>query len=182
MVDVPFDVMVDGFSDGERVFYLTLSSSNFSKNGLRASFDILRSELNSVFNKDVGFFAVFTNEGNGVVHCLVKEYLPKSWYKDKWSSIHNSFIVDQSEVRSVEAVCVYNHNQDGVFDVCFNDAWCDVKELVKKRFKCPVNKVFSTSVKSYCYDCERRSGCFRHYSSELFEVNKKLISNQKLLF
>ena len=47
------------------------------------------------------YLAVFTDEGEGVVHCVyVGDYLPVEWIRDLWSDIHQAYGVNIRFVRS----------------------------------------------------------------------------------
>ena len=49
---------------------------------------------------DFEYFAVFTDEGLGVVHCVyVGGYLPFQWVQDNWIDIHNAYGVNLRKVR-----------------------------------------------------------------------------------
>lgn len=119
MVEVEYSDFVDFFNDNERVFHLCLTSGVDAPEDIFNSFGVLMADVLNVYKDDSGldYIAVLTNEGNGVIHCLINRYLPKVWYSDKWLSIHNSYRVRQEEVYNVESMCVYLHNQSKVLGV-----------------------------------------------------------------
>jgi len=56
----------------------------------RSAFERLRFE----------YFAVFTDEGCGVIHCVyVGDYIPQAWLQEQWSAIHRAYGVNIKQVR-----------------------------------------------------------------------------------
>lgn len=46
------------------------------------------------------YFAVFTNEGHGVIHCVyVGDYIPQAWLQEQWMAIHSAYGVNIKFVR-----------------------------------------------------------------------------------
>ena len=97
---------------------MNLSSSNSAKRlDISRDVDVLIKRIRRKYPQ-FQYWRMITDEGNGVIHLLYTgNYIPKSWIKSNWYSIHKSYIVDISEVRSNKKMANYlvghylaNHN------------------------------------------------------------------------
>jgi len=120
---------------GERLRFLTLTSSNEAKRPITQDFRVLKERIrrltplrlirsgylslkdyrryygNKPLNERMHFeyLWVETSEGNGVLHVLFfGDYLPQAWLSDAWRDIHQSPIVDIRATRSK----IKGHNED----------------------------------------------------------------------
>lgn len=70
---------------------LTTSPEGKSRN-LSNDFQALRKRIRRKFGIEMPYFCVRTNEGNGVLHLIVRNngYIPQRWLSAQWSEIHQS--------------------------------------------------------------------------------------------
>lgn len=62
--------------------------------------DKYRSLVNPLFFE---YFAVFTDEGLGVVHCIYAgDYIPFQWIQDQWIDLHCAYGVNIKKVRAYQ--------------------------------------------------------------------------------
>ena len=145
-----YDLILDGLnslSDGKKCFWIDLTTDKGVKSDIWSDFMVLLSEIESVYPDGLSWFAVQTNEGNGVIHFLIKEvYLPSSFYEGHWSRIHKSFMVRRREVvkdliksdgvyDGFDTVGVYFSTQNLVERVDFSDLWFSDKSLLVSAYK-----------------------------------------------
>ena len=91
--------------DGERMSFLTLTSPGKEQQNypLETSLKILIARIRRKFG-NIEYFAVRTNEGNGVYHILFfGPYVPQKWISEQWAQLRGAWSVD---IRAVgDIVC-----------------------------------------------------------------------------
>ena len=89
--------------DGERCSFLTLTSPNkeSQNNPLEKSLNLLIKRIRHRFG-NIEYYAVRTNEGNGVYHLLFfGPYIPQKWISEQWTQLRGAWSVDIREVGDI---------------------------------------------------------------------------------
>jgi len=124
-IDKVMSVISSGLDIGKRHFVLTLTTDDGVISDIREDFVKLIEILSKVGSYE--FFAMFTSEGNGVVHVILRDcYLPRAWFVNKWASVHHSYIVYYEELRVKDAIVLYLMRHYGVKCVIssvMSDGW-----------------------------------------------------------
>jgi len=88
----------------ETVFTVVLTSSNESDKDIVSNFKSMIDKLKVQLDTNVEFLAVFTSEGNGVVHVLLNCFgLNKSIIDSLWQYYHSGFCKSCTEVSDIDA-------------------------------------------------------------------------------
>lgn len=124
-----YDVIVEGLSDGKKHFMIHLTSDDGVLTDVWNDFLLLIAKIEDVCGKKVECFAVETDEGNGVIHFIIKDvFLPRAFYAHHWAKIHRSYIVRFNEVKcsvsSYDSVAVYLATQCNIMNVWHSPFWC----------------------------------------------------------
>jgi hypothetical protein len=95
-----FHRILSGFtradSRNEKIRFMTLTTSKYDDySRLNADFQVLRKRVKRKLGLKLDYFKIKTNEGFGVLHCLVKGgFLPQRWLSQQWNEVHHAKIVD----------------------------------------------------------------------------------------
>lgn len=118
-------VVSSGLVIGKRHFVLTLTTDVGIVSDIKKDFVKLMDRLLKLGKYE--YFAMFTSEGNGVVHVLLRDcYLPRAWFESNWVSVHQSYIVYKEELRSKEAIVCYlmkHFDVGSVVSCLISDGW-----------------------------------------------------------
>lgn len=146
MYELIYDVL-DNLSETDKVFWIDLTTDSGVSSNIWSDFLSLLSEIESLYPDGFGWFAVQTDEGNGVIHFLIKNvYLPADYYSNVWSRIHHSYIVRKREVvkdlfvdgvlrDGFDSCSVYLSTQDFVERIDFSDLWFSDVRLLELAYK-----------------------------------------------
>jgi len=183
------DSVVRGFSVDGVYFIVTLTTDFGIVSDIKKDFTRLLNILLKI--RSYEYFAMFTSEGNGVVHVLFRDcYLPKAWFESKWAFVHNSYVVHRVElvdlVDSVdyrdsdfkEAIVLYfmKHVKDGSFvGYVFSAGWLPVKV---KRVSAVMRRILGCGVtyhpkRCICLDCSLFVKCGKFHKNRLLELDDK---------
>ena len=128
-----YDTIKAGLRGSGTWFFLTLTTADDVTSDIKK--DFLR--LMSLLSKEIGdyeYFAMFTSEGNGVVHVLLKDcYVPRGWFINKWAVIHSSYIVFKKELGDSHAGHGYfmkHFSKDCCVGYLFSERWASVKGVI----------------------------------------------------
>lgn len=94
-----FQRLVTGFyyRRKEEFRFLTVTSAPDSPD-LATSWKNFVKQVRNNYGK-FEYFAVFTNEGHGVIHCVfVGSYIPFDWIQQRWKHIHGAYFVNIQSV------------------------------------------------------------------------------------
>lgn len=89
--------------DGERCTFLTLTSPSAEMQNypLETSLKVLIARIRKKFG-NIEYYAVRTNEGNGVYHLLFfGPYIPQKWISENWEQLRGAWSVDIREVGDI---------------------------------------------------------------------------------
>lgn len=110
--------------------HIVLTTSLDAKDrNLCNDFQVLRKRVLRKFNVDIPYFCVRTNEGNGVLHLVVRTnaYIPQRWLSSAWSEIHDSpyvFIKRPPKHIANYVVSQYVSSQESSFVRCsWSHSW-----------------------------------------------------------
>lgn len=155
IVDFGFDGLKYSELVNENVFHLVLTSaSGCGHKSLRDHFFELLNRLKDISKRDYEYLAVYTNEGNGVIHVLIKDcFLPREWFTHHWGKIHGSYIVRKDIVdynglkRNKSAMAKYLGGQREIIDFDVSEDFAPVyyKRLNPAKGQCTL---FNYKVKS----------------------------------
>ena len=108
-----FRLLKSGFesanSNSETIRFLTLTTSNESKEDIYASFEKFVKRVRRKFG-NFEYVAVreWTVKGKPHLHVLFRgNYMDQKWISDAWSDVHSSFIVDIRKVSSLKKAANY---------------------------------------------------------------------------
>jgi hypothetical protein len=132
-----------------------LTTSNQGKHrNLSSDYQALRKRVKRKFGIDLSYFCVRTNEGNGVLHLVIrnKSFIPQRWLSKQWSEIHQSpyvYIKRPPKHIANYVVSQYVSAQDSSYQRCswsqswvcqgFVKIWNDIKQENKDYSKCKWN-------------------------------------------
>lgn len=121
-----------GLDAGVRVFFVNLTSGNNGRDVWLSFLELIECIKDLDINFD--WFAVETDEGNGVVHLLIRNcFLPVEWFSSKWSIIHGSFYVRKYEITVNDGIGIYLATQLNILNCDCSEGWLPVITKENKR-------------------------------------------------
>jgi len=102
MYDKIYDGLLQAICSNRKVFHVVLTTSTGHKDDyerLRKDFLEFYKRICDFQKKNLDYYVVLTDEGNGTVHCLMVDLMiPRERLSSWWSSIHGAYIVRKPEV------------------------------------------------------------------------------------
>ena len=129
------DGLIKAFNENAVVNHIVLTSPVNNVNSLYDDFKLFIDKINLECDSNFGYFAIFTNEGNGVVHLVTKNcFLSKDILSNYWSKIRHSIYVRKKFVDSKDyriKLTNYMISHSYALDVDCSKNWlCDENDIV----------------------------------------------------
>jgi len=87
----------------DRIRFMTLTSPNQGED-MAYHWQKLYQRIRRAFGRDFEYLAVYTTEGNGVIHVIYAgRFIPYGWLKKNWLDLHGAWSVNIQDLGTVES-------------------------------------------------------------------------------